>query len=151
MAVVYNNSNSSLFSSNTGSETHKLKCCEFAGWDSEEQFSFGPAPRCANNDILSKPKLQQTAPVNPYMPFLQTPGRSLISRHRLGVLPVPFSVPVEEDAKRHKNNIDLDIDEEVANDGEKNAEEAPCLRAIEKNLNILPGEKVSIIVGCQAK
>ncbi|GAA6088131.1 sizzled isoform X2 [Tachysurus ichikawai] len=140
-----------VFLHNTGSETHKLKCCEFAGWDSEEQFSFGPAPRCANNDILSKPKLQQTAPVNPYMPFLQTPGRSLISRHRLGVLPVPFSVPVEEDAKRHKNNIDLDIDEEVANDGEKNAEEAPCLRAIEKNLNILPGEKVSIIVGCQAK
>ncbi|KAI5100366.1 RNA helicase Mov10l1, partial [Silurus meridionalis] len=66
-----------IFLHNTGSETHKLKWCEFAGWDSEEQFSFRLTPH--------------------------------------------------------------------------NAEEAPRLRAIERNLSILPGEKVSITIGCHAK
>ncbi|XP_051553163.1 RNA helicase Mov10l1 [Myxocyprinus asiaticus] len=27
---------------NAGSEIHRLKCCEFAGWDSERQFSLSP-------------------------------------------------------------------------------------------------------------
>lgn len=63
----------------------------------------------------------------------------------------PSSVPVEEDGERHENGTGVDIAEGVADDGEKNAEEAPRLRAIEKNLKILPGEKVSITVGCQAK
>ncbi|XP_058263651.1 RNA helicase Mov10l1 [Hemibagrus wyckioides] len=140
-----------IFLHNTGSETHILKCCEFAGWDSEEQFSFGPTPCCANGDILSKPKFQQTIPANPYMPVLQAPGRGLIARHGLRVLPNFSSVPAEADDERHNNGIEVDIDEEVANNSEKNAEEAKCVRAIEKNLNILPGEKVSITVGCQAK
>lgn len=128
-----------------------MKCCEFSGWDSEEQFSFGPKPRCANSDILSKPKFQQTIPANPYMPVLQAPDRGLIARHGLLVLPNFSSVPVEADDERHKNGIEVDNDEEVANNTEKNAEESKCLRAIEKNLKILPREKVCITVGCQAK
>ncbi|XP_008274336.1 RNA helicase Mov10l1 [Stegastes partitus] len=29
-----------LWIQNKGSETHRLKCCDFAGWDSEEQFTL---------------------------------------------------------------------------------------------------------------
>ncbi|XP_019933843.2 RNA helicase Mov10l1 isoform X1 [Paralichthys olivaceus] len=29
-----------LWIQNKGSETHRIKCCEFAGWDSEKQFSL---------------------------------------------------------------------------------------------------------------
>lgn len=128
-----------------------MKRCEFAGWDSEEQFSFGPTPCYANTDILSKPKLQQTIPANPYIPSIRAPGRGLIAGHGLYVLPNLSSVSVEEDEERHEHGTEVDIDEGVADDGEKNAEETPRLRAIERNLNILPGDKVSITVGCQAK
>ncbi|XP_061679287.1 RNA helicase Mov10l1 isoform X2 [Syngnathoides biaculeatus] len=31
-----------LWIQNKGSETHHLKCCEFAGWDSEQQFFLSP-------------------------------------------------------------------------------------------------------------
>lgn len=137
--------------SNTGSETHQLKFCEFAGWDSEEQFLFGPAPCYANTDIPSEPNLQQTNPGNPYLPFIQAPGRDLIAGHGLNVLHNSSSVPVEEDEERHENGIEVDIDEEAVDDRGKNAEEAPSLRAMERNLKLLPGEKVSIAVVCQAK
>ncbi|KAF4081456.1 hypothetical protein AMELA_G00161620 [Ameiurus melas] len=140
-----------IFLHNTGSETHKLKCCEFAGWDPEEQFSFRLTPRYAKSDFLSKPKLQQTIPTNPYVPFIRAPSRGLIARHGFDVPVNPSSLPLEEDGERHENGTGVDIAEGVADDGEKNAEEAPCLRAIERNLKILPGEKVSITVGCQAK
>ncbi|XP_060764793.1 RNA helicase Mov10l1 [Neoarius graeffei] len=140
-----------IFLHNTGSETHKLKRCEFAGWDSEEQFSFGPTPCYANTDILSKPKLQQTVAASPCMPFIQAPGRGLLAGHSLYVLPNLSSVSVEEDEERYEHGIEVDIDEGVADDGEKNAEETPRLRSIERNLNVLPGEELSITVGCEAK
>lgn len=128
-----------------------MKRCEFAGWDSEEQFSFGPTPCYANTDILSKPKLQQTVAPSPCMPFIQAPGRGLLAGHSLYVLPSLSSVSVEEDEERYEHGIEVDIDEGVADDGEKNAEETPRLRSIERNLNVLPGEELSITVGCEAK
>lgn len=131
--------------SNTGSETHILKCCEFAGWDSAEQFSFGPTPRLANTDAPTKPEHQQAIPAN-----IPSPGRGIIARRGLCVLPNSSSVSVEKDGERHENGIDVDIDEEVSDDREM-MEEAPRLRTIEKNLKILPGQKVSIHVDCLAK
>ncbi|KAF7701979.1 hypothetical protein HF521_001262 [Silurus meridionalis] len=136
-----------IFLHNTGSETHKLKWCEFAGWDSEEQFSFRLTPRYANTDLTSNSKLQQIIPTNPYMPFLRVSGRGIGSGHGLYDFPSSSSVPVGEDGERHKNGFVEDIDKEVTD----NAEEAPRLRAIERNLSILPGEKVSITIGCHAK
>ncbi|XP_053341140.1 RNA helicase Mov10l1 isoform X2 [Clarias gariepinus] len=140
-----------IFLHNTGSETHELKCCEFAGWDSEEQFSFGPKPHYANANILSKPNLQQAMPANPHMSFIRAPGSGLITRRGCYLLRNPSFVHVEKNGERHKNSVELDVDDKVADDGEKNAEEATNLRAIERNLKILPGEQVSITVGCQAK
>ncbi|XP_064785037.1 RNA helicase Mov10l1 [Oncorhynchus masou masou] len=64
---------------NRGSETHRLKCCEFAGWDSEEQFNLGTV----------------TDP----------PGQR----------------------------------------------EGPAIRTDERDVEIAPGEKVSVKVGCRAK
>uniref|UniRef100_A0AAQ6ANW8 Mov10 like RISC complex RNA helicase 1 n=1 Tax=Amphiprion ocellaris TaxID=80972 RepID=A0AAQ6ANW8_AMPOC len=38
---MYNVQSSSFYCNrNKGSETHRLKCCDFAGWDSEEQFNL---------------------------------------------------------------------------------------------------------------
>lgn len=79
------------------------------------------------------------------MPFIPAPSRGLL---RLYVQP---NVHVEEGREIHENGIEEDLDEVVADDAAKNAEEAPCLRAVERNLKILPGQKVSITVGCQAK
>ncbi|TSK13400.1 RNA helicase Mov10l1 [Bagarius yarrelli] len=133
---------------NTGSETHTLKSCEFAGWDSEKQFWFGLTSSCANNNISSQPEHQQA---DPYVPFIPNPSTDPIAGHDLGVLPNPSSVPVEERHKKGTNAGMMKLDKEVADDPEENAEKAPRVRAIEKNLAILPGEKVSISVGCQAK
>lgn len=137
--------------SNTGSETHTLKCCEFAGWDSEEQFSFGPTPHCTNSNISSKPQLQQTISANHNMPVFQNLGRGLIAGHGRRVQPNIYSVPEVKNKERLENGLKVDTNEDIADNGKKNAKKALRLRAVEKNLKILPGEKVSITVGCQAK
>lgn len=66
-------------------------------------------------------------------------------------LPNSFTVPVKDAGGENENCIEADIDEKVADDGGENAEKVPGLQAMEKNLKILPGEKVFITVGCQAK
>lgn len=85
------------------------------------------------------------------MPFIPGLGRSIIAGRGLYPLPNSSCVPVEKDGERHENGIDVDIDEEVSDDREKMAEEAPRLRTIERNFKILPGQKVSITVDCLAK
>lgn len=85
------------------------------------------------------------------MPFIQALSRGRMAGHGRYGLPNSFTVPVKEDGGGNENCIEADIDEKVADDGGEDAEEAPGLWAMEKDLQILPGEKVFMTVGCQAK
>ncbi|XP_066526077.1 RNA helicase Mov10l1 [Hoplias malabaricus] len=137
---------------NTGSETHTLKCCEFAGWDSEEQFTLSHTPSLDKPTIPQKSKNQLAIPQkNPFKPTLRGPGRDLAGRHGLYTLLGLSCVNVEETGAYRETNGEVDIDGSSDNDGEKIIEETPAVRAVECNLEIIPGKKVSIIVGCQAK
>ncbi|XP_062857767.1 RNA helicase Mov10l1 [Trichomycterus rosablanca] len=137
---------------NTGSETHRLKCSEFAGWDTEEQFTFGLVPPSTSSNIPSNPKLQLTiTKSNPYMPSVRVSGRGLLAGQGLYVLPRPSSRPEEKKKEGYENGIDVDIDEEVEDIKENNAKETSAVLAIERNMEILPAEKVTISVDCQAK
>ncbi|KAM6937901.1 RNA helicase Mov10l1 [Xenentodon cancila] len=98
---------------NKSSETLRLKCCDFAGWDSEEQFTV-----VAVNGCRERPKyLQENCP--------ESSGKEQ-----------------GRDAK------------EV--DGEKGATQNDTVHLIgvrrkEKEVEISPGERLAIVIACQAK
>ncbi|XP_037110092.1 RNA helicase Mov10l1 isoform X3 [Syngnathus acus] len=85
---------------NKSSETHRLKCCDFAGWDSEEQFYLDPG------ETAQKER----------------------ARHDSA------SAPAEERGSR---------DEET--------KPSLGLRREEREADLPPGERLSVVVGCQAK
>lgn len=88
-----------LWNRNTGPECHRLKRCEFAGWDSEQQFSLSSVS-------YSKPQHIQAA-VGPA---------------------------------------------QGSRDGEvENGEDVQTVRVMERNFEIVPGEKLCVTVRCQAR
>ncbi|XP_048035769.1 RNA helicase Mov10l1 isoform X1 [Megalobrama amblycephala] len=93
---------------NTGSESHSLKCCEFAGWDSGQQF-------CLSSVSLNNGKTQDM--------------RASCILNRCA------------DESRTDGEVE---------DGEGSVENQ-AVRMLERNLEIEPGEKVSVTLSCQAK
>ncbi|XP_026220713.1 RNA helicase Mov10l1 isoform X2 [Anabas testudineus] len=109
-----------LWIQNKGSETHRLKCCDFAGWDSVEQFTLvavkGPAP------LRDKRHLQ---------------GNNSESENLLD-----SSEKQVNDAKEGQKEYCEVLKEKT---------HFPGVRKEERELDISPGERLSVIVACQAK
>ncbi|XP_061891869.1 RNA helicase Mov10l1 isoform X2 [Entelurus aequoreus] len=94
-----------LWIQNKGSETHRLKTCDFAGWDSEEQFFF-----------------------------------STVKTGREGQPRSGSSEDPAEEQGHHADETDS-----------KEAYVSPGVRKEEREVDIPPGERLSIAVACQAK
>ncbi|XP_061629680.1 RNA helicase Mov10l1 isoform X2 [Phyllopteryx taeniolatus] len=94
-----------LWIQNKGSETHRLKCCEFAGWDSEQQFFLNP--------LKMGPKEKPRSDSGPI------------------VVEERGSQAEEADGKETKPSLSV--------------------RREEREAELPPGERLSIVVGCQAK
>uniref|UniRef100_A0A3P9MID8 RNA helicase n=1 Tax=Oryzias latipes TaxID=8090 RepID=A0A3P9MID8_ORYLA len=99
---------------NLGSEIHTLKCCGFAGWDSEEQFMLGAVSK-------STAESQRPRPV-------QEESSESLGKHSDG------NVKEAEEELDAKDKIHPGVE-----------------RGQDFNMEILPGERVSIIINCQAK
>ncbi|XP_049929226.1 RNA helicase Mov10l1 [Epinephelus moara] len=110
-----------LWIQNKSSESHKLKCCDFAGWDSEEQFNLvtvkGPTPltrtrqpsqeNCSESENCTESSIKQIS-----------------------------------DAKETDNENGEVLKETI---------HPPAVRREEREVDIPPGERLSVVVACQAK
>lgn len=114
---------------NKGSETHMLKCCKFAGWDSEEQFTLGtvkvPLPLRKKNGVLQV--VCGGVQVPAYLPGKRTslPGLPMIVNGQ------------KVDTK------DCETQQETSHKA--------AVRLEQRDVDIAPGERLSIVVGCRAK
>ncbi|XP_029908601.1 RNA helicase Mov10l1 isoform X3 [Myripristis murdjan] len=102
---------------NNGSETHRLKCCEFAGWDSEEQFTLGVAKE--------------------HTTLRQEEQSDSMSECAFG--------PSEENIHDAK-----EVDTENG-EAQQETKHFPAVRTEQREADIAPGDKLSVVVGCQAK
>ncbi|XP_078139377.1 RNA helicase Mov10l1 [Centroberyx gerrardi] len=109
-----------LWIQNKGSETHRLKCCEFAGWDSEEQFTLGTGKE------HTQPRQKQHT------------SQTVCSMSGSALGPPKDHVC---DAK--------EVDRE--NDEARQETHFPAARTEEREVDIAPGERLSVLVSCQAK
>uniref|UniRef100_A0A667WEJ1 RNA helicase n=2 Tax=Myripristis murdjan TaxID=586833 RepID=A0A667WEJ1_9TELE len=107
----------SLSNRNNGSETHRLKCCEFAGWDSEEQFTLGVAKE--------------------HTTLRQEEQSDSMSECAFG--------PSEENIHDAK-----EVDTENG-EAQQETKHFPAVRTEQREADIAPGDKLSVVVGCQAK
>ncbi|RVE71576.1 hypothetical protein OJAV_G00053290 [Oryzias javanicus] len=99
---------------NVGSEIHTLKGCDFAGWDSEEQFILGAVSKSTAESQRPR-SVQEKSPESP-----------------------------EKDSDGNMKEAE---EEPVAKDKiHPDAE-----RGKDLEMEILPGERVSIVIHCQAK
>ena len=96
-----------------------MKCCDFAGWDSEEQFSLVPIK--GSTQLRQKQPLQGNGPES---------GSSLESSDKQ-------VCDVEEGHKENGQVLKESIHSGV--------------RREERELDIPPGERMSVVVACQAK
>ncbi|KAG9280877.1 RNA helicase Mov10l1 [Astyanax mexicanus] len=128
---------------NTSSETHTLKCCEFAGWDSEEQFTLGPRLSPSNHNTPSDPQNQQA--------ISQKNPKGLVAGIGLFSLPSTSSGTAEKIKEGCETDSEVDKHGEFECDSKKCNKETPTVLGIERNQEIAPGEKVSVTVCCQAK
>ncbi|KAM7003512.1 RNA helicase Mov10l1-like [Tautogolabrus adspersus] len=104
-----------LWIQNKGSDTHRLKCCDFAGWDSKEQFMLVPFKG-------SKPVKQK-----------QQPSQENCSE---------------------SSESQFSDEKEVAKENGELLKDTICssgVRRDEREVDIAPGERLSVAVGCQAK
>ncbi|KAI4905646.1 hypothetical protein NFI96_011343, partial [Prochilodus magdalenae] len=134
---------------NTGSETHMLKLCEFAGWDSEKQFTLTPVLSPATPSITPKANQQTIKPKNPFKPSFSAQSRGLIGRRGLYLLPGVSHGTVEEHIESNKIENEVDKDGEIEDDA--GPEKTSAVIAMEWDLEIVPGEKLSVSVACHAK
>ncbi|XP_068460110.1 RNA helicase Mov10l1 [Clinocottus analis] len=110
-----------LWIQNKGSEIHRLKCCDFAGWDSKEQFTLLTVKD-------STPLGQKQHPLQKN--YSESENRSESSEKQVC------------DAKEvHKENGEV----------LKETTHFPGVRRQERDVVIPPGERLSIVVACQAK
>ncbi|XP_034735557.1 RNA helicase Mov10l1 [Etheostoma cragini] len=110
-----------LWIQNKGSETHRLKCCDFSGWDSEEQFTVVAVKGF-------------TPPRHERQPLQENCSESKIC---------------SESSEKHvsdANKVDKDTGEVL-----KDIIHSPGVRKEEREIDISPGERLSIVVACQAK
>lgn len=91
-----------------------MKCCGFAGWDSEEQFMLGAVSK-------STAESQRPRPV-------QEESSESLGKH--------------SDGNMKEAEEELDAKDKILPGVE---------RGQDFNMEILPGERVSIIINCQAK
>ncbi|XP_058500594.1 RNA helicase Mov10l1 [Solea solea] len=103
---------------NKGSATHRLKYCDFAGWDSEEQFS------------------------------LVTLKGSTSQRRKRPLSANGSGSALESSEKRA---FDAEVDKKIGAEVLKETIDCPDVRRQERELDISPGERVSVAVACQAK
>uniref|UniRef100_A0A8B9JVV3 Mov10 like RISC complex RNA helicase 1 n=1 Tax=Astyanax mexicanus TaxID=7994 RepID=A0A8B9JVV3_ASTMX len=123
---------------NTSSETHTLKCCEFAGWDSEEQFTLGPRLSPSNHNTPSDPQNQQA--------ISQKNPKGLVAGIGLFSLPSTSSGTAEKIKEGCETDSEVDKHGEFECDSKKCNKETPTVLGIERNQEIAPGEKVNL--GC---
>lgn len=100
---------------NKGSEVHRLKCCDFAGWDSVEQFTLGA--------------VKGSAPLKDKQPSRGSDSGS------------------DSTEKQVYNVKEGQKDCEVL----KEKTHCPSVRKEERELDIPPGERLAVVVACQAK
>uniref|UniRef100_A0A4W6FMT7 RNA helicase n=1 Tax=Lates calcarifer TaxID=8187 RepID=A0A4W6FMT7_LATCA len=108
------------FSTTYCSETHMLKYCDFAGWDSEEQFSLVTVKRSA--PLTQKQPLQENSSES---------GSTLDSSEK--------QVCNAKEIDRENGEV---LKENI---------HSPGVRREETELDIPPGERLSVVVACQAK
>lgn len=135
---------------NQGSETHRLKCCEFAGWDSEEQFSLGTVadPPGQRKGVVQLPALTQIL-------YRGIQGLSCKRTPMVGPALYPqsgFAGPtaVLNGDGKEMSEIDGDVVEENG-EAHQDTVHKPAIRTDERDVEIAPGEKVSVKVCCRAK
>ncbi|XP_031722662.1 RNA helicase Mov10l1 [Anarrhichthys ocellatus] len=110
-----------LWIQNKGSETHRLKYCDFSGWDSEDQFTLVT--------------VKDSQPLRPK----QQPLREC---HSESENCSESSQKQGGDAKEvHKENSEV-LKESI---------HFPGVRRQERDVDISPGERLPIVVACQAK
>ncbi|XP_054912271.1 RNA helicase Mov10l1 [Poeciliopsis prolifica] len=102
-----------LWIQNNGSESQRLKCCDFAGWDSEEQFTVVTVSTSPN---------QRQKPVDKNFPKS--------SEKQVGDAK---DVEIENGAMQADTVLPHDAREE------------------EREVEISPGERVSVVIACKAK
>ncbi|KAM3610001.1 uncharacterized protein V6R79_023715 [Siganus canaliculatus] len=102
-----------LWIQNKGSSAQRLKWCDFAGWDSKEQFSL-----VADKNPASQRNAQ----------------------------PLQENCPESSEKQANDGNI-------LEHDGKVEAEpsHSPGVRRKEREVDIQPGERLSIVVACEAK
>ncbi|KAE8296076.1 RNA helicase Mov10l1 [Larimichthys crocea] len=106
-----------LWIQNKGSDAHRLKCCDFAGWDSKEQFTI----TAVKGPVQPRQKQQ---PVPESENCLQSSEKQV-------------SDAKEGDKENHK------VQTETIH--------SPSVRREDREVDIPPGERMSIAVACQAK
>uniref|UniRef100_A0A3B4VNL2 RNA helicase n=1 Tax=Seriola dumerili TaxID=41447 RepID=A0A3B4VNL2_SERDU len=109
-----------LWIQNKGSETHRLKYCNFAGWDSEEQFSLVT--------VKGSTQLRQKQPLQ-------------VNSSESGSTLESFEKQVCDAKEVDKENGEV-LKENI---------HSPGVRREERELDIPPGERLSVVVACQAK
>ncbi|XP_029289248.1 LOW QUALITY PROTEIN: RNA helicase Mov10l1 [Cottoperca gobio] len=109
-----------LWIQNKGSETHRLKCCDFAGWDSEEQFTLVA--------VRESSQLRQKQPLQENCSKSENPSDSSEKQ-------------VCDAEEVDKKNGDV-LNETI---------HSPGVRREQRHVDIPPGERLSIVVACQAK
>ncbi|XP_035520313.1 RNA helicase Mov10l1 [Morone saxatilis] len=103
-----------LWIQNKGSAVHKLECCDFAGWDSKEQFTLVTVSR--STSLRQKQPLQENCSETSEKQVSDTKGVD------------------KENGMVLKETI-----------------HSPGVRREEREVAIPPGERLSIVVACQAK
>ncbi|XP_040894189.1 RNA helicase Mov10l1 [Toxotes jaculatrix] len=109
-----------LWIQNKGSETQRLKCCDFAGWDSEEQFRLVTD----KGSTLRRQKQPLQENNSESGPALESSEKQVCDGKEVD----------KENGEVLKENI-----------------LSPGVRREERELDIPPGERLSVVVACQAK
>ncbi|KAG7270686.1 hypothetical protein CRUP_005353 [Coryphaenoides rupestris] len=129
---------------NKGSETHRLKCCTFAGWDSERQFSLVPGLRTANG------KAPRWAPARPSP--RPAPEPHVVQQAKEGGGGGGEGKEVStgnRDAGQEANGKGARATD--ATTGKTGGQECGSEKTEEVEVDIAPGGRLSVAVGCTAK
>ncbi|KAL0968038.1 hypothetical protein UPYG_G00261490 [Umbra pygmaea] len=123
---------------NKGSETHRLKCFDFAGWDLENQFNIVTDPLAQRQGVP-----QQTA-------VTQVVSGGIGGSSTNGT---PTSDPAVDLRPGSTGTTVLLAGEEgvVEEKEHQDTVRKPSVRRVERDVEITPGQKVSVTLSCQAR
>ncbi|CAL8359245.1 unnamed protein product [Lota lota] len=123
---------------NKGSETHRLKSCKLAGWDLAQQFSLVSEPCAPNEKAPSRPTAGPTS--EPALDHVEQQVKG-VAEEELG------TGDLNGDAGREATGQDSSGKDGTGKAGQDSgAEEKEG-----KEVDIAPGERLSVVVGCTAK